>query len=85
MTVIDGKVLNTLTGTPRSVTEVRRDFKTAKEFDPKPDTLQYGLSPLHAWIRIFECILLISYRYVLYLNGKFVAQKRRKSVTPEKN
>lgn len=31
-------------------------------FEPKPDTLQYGLSTLHMWIRFFECLLHISYR-----------------------
>ena len=39
-----------------------QEFKTAELFKPKPNTLQYGISPLHAWIRFFECIVHISYR-----------------------
>lgn len=34
-------------------------------FEPKPDTLQYGLFKLHIWIRFFECLLHISYRLEL--------------------
>lgn len=73
MTLIDGKVLNVLTNTkssqscpicgatPKQFLEVK-DFKTTKIFTPKPNTLNYGISPLHSWIRFFECILHISYR-----------------------
>ena len=28
-----------------------------KAFKSKPENLQYGISPLHAWIRIFEFVL----------------------------
>ena len=42
-----------------------QEFKTAELFKPIPNTLQYGISPLHAWIRFFECIVHISYRYDL--------------------
>ena len=76
MTLIDGKILNILTGTksnqacpicgatPHDFVKVQQ-FKTAELFKAKPNTLQYGISPLHAWIRFFECIVHISYRYDL--------------------
>ncbi|CAG9759703.1 unnamed protein product [Ceutorhynchus assimilis] len=78
MTLIDGKVLNTLTGnkssqscpickaTPKSFLQIQPEsFQRSEVYNPKPGTLQYGISPLHAWIRFFECIVHISYRYDL--------------------
>lgn len=72
MTLIDGKVLNSLTGTastqccpicwvkPKILLETT-DFH-AKCFTPRPPALKYGVSPLHAWIRFFELVLNVSYR-----------------------
>lgn len=63
------RFLNVLTGTKSSQacpiygSTPKKTFNfTSPVFDPKPNTLQYGISPLHAWIRLFECILHISYR-----------------------
>ena len=73
MTLIDGKILNILTdtkssqacpicgATPQKFINIK-EFRS-EEFTPKPKTLQYGISPLHSWIRFFECILHISYRH----------------------
>ena len=73
MTLIDGKILNTLTktksslacpffgATPQKFVSIKES--RSKEFTPKPKTLQYGISPLHSLIRFFECILHISYRH----------------------
>lgn len=33
-----------------------------KGYEPNIDALHYGISPLHAWMRFFECLLHISYR-----------------------
>jgi len=75
LTLIDGKVLNILTGTkscqlcpmcgakPTQLLTIT-DFNS-KTFDMKPHTDQYGLSSLHAWIRFFEFLLKISYRIEL--------------------
>ncbi|XP_049312286.1 uncharacterized protein LOC125778464 [Bactrocera dorsalis] len=38
-----------------------RDLKSPV-FEPKPSTLKYGVSPLHAWIRFLEFVLHLSYR-----------------------
>ena len=73
MTLIDGKILNTLTktksslacpifgATPQKFVSIKES--RSKEFTPKPKTLQYGISPLHSLIRFFECILHILYRH----------------------
>lgn len=70
MTLLDGKVLNVLTGTkscelcyicgagPKQFME-NTDINS---FKPKSGHLCYGLSPLHAWIRVFKLLLKISYR-----------------------
>jgi len=71
-TLIDGKVLNIITNTKSTQTcpichatpKQFNDFsnRSRSTFMPDPKSLQYGLSPLHAWIRFFECCLHISYR-----------------------
>lgn len=71
LTVIDGKVLSILSGasshqvcpicgaTPSEFNVLNRPLK------PIPDcNLQYGISPLHAWIRFLEFCLHLSYRNV---------------------
>jgi len=67
MTLIDGKVLNVLTGTkstqccpicgvtPTKVLETK-DFSLT----PKLEALHFGVSPLHAWIRFLEFVLNIT-------------------------
>ncbi|XP_026828955.1 uncharacterized protein LOC109611090 [Ooceraea biroi] len=75
LTLIDGKVLNTLTDT-KSMQTCPICHATPKQFNdlsnkmnglflPDPNSLQYGISPLHAWIRFFECCLHISYRVTI--------------------
>lgn len=75
MTLIDGKVLNALTDTKSSQAcpicgATPKTFQSTTNFSSpvfkaRPHTLQYGISPLHAWIRFFECILHIAYRIEL--------------------
>ena len=46
---------------PKQILEIM-DLR-AIEFAPKEEErLYYGISPLHAWIRFFECVIHISYR-----------------------
>lgn len=71
--MVDGKVCNALTGT----TSTMRCFvcgATSKEFnkidemilkDIKTDNVAFGLSVLHGWIRMFECLLHLSYKLPL--------------------
>lgn len=70
LTMIDGKVCNSLTSTSSS----QRCYLcncTSKQFNDidgmlkKPineQHLQFGISSLHAWIRLFECLLNIAYK-----------------------
>ena len=68
--MVDGKVCNALTET----TSTQRCFicgATSKQFDGieqivqrsiKTENLGFGLSVLHGWIRMFECILDLAYK-----------------------
>jgi hypothetical protein len=72
MTLIDGKVLNHITNTnsmqrcplcgarPSEFNDISRINSDA--FPVPQHNLVYGVSPLHAWIRFFECCLKISYK-----------------------
>lgn len=72
LTLIDGKVLNIITNTKSMQTcpichATPSMFNNLSNKDkgvflPDPKSLQYGLSPLHAWIKLFEVCLHISYR-----------------------
>lgn len=69
MTLIDGKVLNILTGTKSSQlcpiwgAKPNQFLNTTNFFSIDFQiNLQYGTSPLHAWIRFLELILKLSYR-----------------------
>lgn len=76
MTLIDGKVLNVLTGTKSTQCcplcgATPTQFLTEKKlqsntFKLKPSSLQYGISPLHGWIRLFEHVLNVSHRIGIY-------------------
>lgn len=70
LTMIDGKAVNaiSLNSSPRicniclaSPTQMNNK-SVIKKLEPNRNTLKYGLSALHAYIRCFECILHISYR-----------------------
>jgi hypothetical protein len=68
LTMLDGKICNSITdttsaqkcsnATPTQMNNVAG--VTAREVDET--VYRFGLSPLHAWIRFFECIIHISYR-----------------------
>lgn len=72
MTLIDVKVLNVLIGTnsskccpicgakPKQFLEV--EYMNSQTFKPKSESLKYGVSRLHAWIRFLEFVLKISYK-----------------------
>jgi hypothetical protein len=73
-TAIDGKVLAIITGTdgnqncplckstPTEMSTVE-NFSNG-QFEIDDSLCQFGISHLHAWIRFFECIIHISYRFV---------------------
>lgn len=72
LTLIDGKVLNILTGTLSNQAcpicgATPKDFLnltdyTCEKFRGKESNFKYGISPLHCWIRFFEYILHLGYK-----------------------
>lgn len=70
LTMIDGKVCNSLTNTASSL-RCYICLATSKEFNDidkmlekkiHEENLQYGISSLHAWIRCFESCIHVSYK-----------------------
>lgn len=76
-TLIDGKVLKTVTGTksaqtcpickatPKEFNNLANIKKETGIFIPDQNALHYGISPLHAWIWSYECCLHIAYRITI--------------------
>ena len=68
MTMADGKVINAVTGTLSSQTcsicgVTPRDMNNLDAVCARPvSNVQYGISTMHCWIRVFEAILRIAYR-----------------------
>lgn len=71
LTMIDGKVFQVITRTKSSQacgickatpTQFNDLTNLSVRFKPKEDTLNYGVSVLHLWIRTFEMLLHVSYR-----------------------
>lgn len=71
LSMIDGKVLTYITGSSSMqncpICGAKPNVMNSKEkfeegFLTNEDALHYGISPLHAWIRFFECLLHIAYR-----------------------
>ena len=70
LTMVDGKVISALTETASSQRCVlcgvtpkdMNDLQLVRQLSPRNEHFQFGLSTLHAWIRLFECIVHIGYR-----------------------
>jgi len=69
MTMIDGKVINTLTGSSSQVCFICKYNPTnmnnsdqMHKFKINEDNFKYGLSTLHAWIKFLESTLHIAYK-----------------------
>lgn len=69
---MDGKVCQALSETPsaatcyicgnETITDEQAIIQELVNRSEKEEDFQYGMSTLHAWIRLMECILHISYR-----------------------
>lgn len=71
MTMVDGKVCNVLAENKSSQRcyicgalpkDMNNDPALKSSKDADPTKYSFGLSPLHAWIRCFECLIHIAYR-----------------------
>ena len=93
LTMIDGKVANALSNTRSQQTcnlcganpRDMNDLEMVSARSVQHEVTQYGLSPLHAWIRCFEALLKISYRLSLRIwqvrrpeDKEIVSQKKRR-------
>lgn len=72
LTMVDGKVCNALTGTKSSqrcyicgaTPKLMNAINPLVSHDIK-ENYDFGISPLHAWIRSLECFIHISYRLII--------------------
>ena len=69
MTMVDGKVINTLTESSSQVCFICKcnpknmnNLHLMHNFQINENNFKYGLSTLHAWIKFLECVLHISYK-----------------------
>lgn len=93
LTLLDGKVLSHITNTssyqccpfckasPKKFNDL--DNMTNGVFSPDPNAIQFGMSILHLWIRIFEAILHLSYKQVI-TNGWQIRGDANKKLVDEK-
>ena len=92
LTMVDGKVANALTNTASAQTchicgatpKEMNNIDRVRMKTPDINTFQYGLSTLHAWIRLFELVLHLGYRLKLKVwsvkaekRNEFIAEKKR--------
>lgn len=88
-TMIDNKVCNAVSGTKSTQRcylcgATSKDFNNLDEILQKEVTeinLRFGMSTLHAWIRLFECCLHLSYR--LKIKKWQVRTEEEKKITEE--
>ena len=73
LTMVDGKVVSALTDTRSCASctvcgatpSQMNDLSAVSARPTRKDTYQYGLSTMHAWIRVFECVIHVSYRLTI--------------------
>lgn len=73
LTMVDGKMINALTDTSSAMRcylcgATTKDFNKINVCLRKPvktENLEYGISSLHAWIRLAECVLHLAYKLKL--------------------
>lgn len=69
LTMVDGKICNALADSSgmrcyicRATISKMNNLEYIQNIPEQPETFQFGLSVLHAYIRFFECLLHIAYR-----------------------
>nr|CAI5848371.1 unnamed protein product [Callosobruchus analis] len=90
MTMVDGKVCNSLTQNRSSqtcyicgATPKQMNIQSENVREDTRENYSFGLSTLHSWIRCFECLLHISYRLDVK-SGKHAMTLRRLLFSTEK-
>lgn len=87
-TMVDGKVINSITNTSSSMrcylcNSTSKQFNDIDAMLKKPideNNLQFGISSLHAWIRMMECCLHLSYKLSI---KNWQARKEDKKIVEE--
>ena len=95
MTMINGKVASAITETSPQTCYIcgakpsqMNKIDDLLLLDINEESLQYGMSTLHAWIRMFECLLHISYRlgikkWQIRTNERPLVEERKKQIQQE--
>lgn len=95
-TMVDTKICNDVTSTKSAMTcficgstpKTMNNVQLAFQRQPNTDSYKFGISPLHAWIRCFECMLHIAYRisfkcWAVQKNTKHMKEQRKLEIQNE--
>lgn len=91
MTMVDGKVINTLTGSSSQICFICKcnpknmnDLDQMDKFTIDEDNFKYGLSTLHAWIKFLECTLHIAYKLESAPTTKRITDEKKILISEKK-
>lgn len=91
MTMVDGKVINTLTESSSQLCYICKcnptnmnDLDNIKRFVVDEDNVKYGMSSLHAWIKFLELVLHIAYKLESAPTTKRTTPEQKKKIEEKK-
>ncbi|KAL4154240.1 hypothetical protein QTP88_002065 [Uroleucon formosanum] len=91
MTMVDGKVINTLTESSSQLCYICKchptnmnDLDNIKRFVVNEDNVKYGMSSLHAWIKFLELVLHIAYKLESAATTKRTTSEQKKKIEEKK-
>ncbi|KAL4152899.1 hypothetical protein QTP88_000732 [Uroleucon formosanum] len=91
MTMVDGKVINTLTESSSRLCYICKcnptnmnDLDNIKRFVVNEDNVKYGMSSLHAWIKFLELVLHIAYKLESAATTKRTTSEQKKKIEEKK-
>lgn len=91
MTMVDGKVINTLTESSSQICYICKcnptnmnDLDNIKRFVVNEDNVKYGISSLHAWIKFLELVLYIAYKLESAPTTKRTTSEQKKKIEEKK-
>jgi len=91
MTMVDGKVINTLTESSSQKCFIckcnpknMKNLHLMHNFQINENNFKFGLSTLHAWIKFLECVLHISYKLESAPTTKRTTAEQKNGVAEKK-
>ncbi|CAI6363407.1 unnamed protein product [Macrosiphum euphorbiae] len=91
LTMVDGKIINTLCNSSSQTCNICKCFpkdmnnlEIIYSLKFNGDNLQYGLSPLHAWIKCLECMLHIAYKKGILESNKRASVEQKNEMAIQK-